>query len=40
MKSKKHVNSFHPKLGFLLHLDNVLEWFDAEPSFYDTVRSL
>jgi hypothetical protein len=40
MKSKKHANSFNPKLGFFLHLDDVLEWFDAEPSFYDTVRHI
>jgi Scavenger mRNA decapping enzyme C-term binding len=37
MKNKKHYNSFHPKLGFFLHLDDVLEWLDAEPSYYDTV---
>jgi hypothetical protein len=38
MKNKKHYNSFHPKLGFFLHLDHVLEWLEAEPSYYDTVR--
>lgn len=34
MKNKKHYNSFHPKLGFFLHLEDVLSWFEAEPSFY------
>jgi len=29
LKNKKHYNSFHPKLGFFLHLDDVLEWFEA-----------
>lgn len=38
LKVKKHYNSFHPKLGFFLHMDEVLSWFDAEPSFFDTVR--
>lgn len=36
MKNKKHYNSFHPKLGFFLHLEEILELFDATPSFYDT----
>ncbi|KAJ3505558.1 hypothetical protein NLJ89_g7351 [Agrocybe chaxingu] len=30
MKNKKHYNSFHPKLGFFLHLDDVLSWFGQE----------
>ncbi|KAG2130410.1 uncharacterized protein EDB93DRAFT_81904 [Suillus bovinus] len=34
MKMKKHYNSFHPSLGFFLHLKDVLSWFDAEPSYY------
>jgi aprataxin len=38
MKNKKHYNSFHPKHGFFLHLDEVMSWFDAEPSYYETVR--
>jgi len=38
MKNKKHYNSFHPSLGFFLHVDDVLEWFDAERSFYNSVR--
>ncbi|KAF9532911.1 hypothetical protein CPB83DRAFT_806534 [Crepidotus variabilis] len=35
LKVKKHYNSFHPKLGFFLHLDEVLSWLDAAPSFFD-----
>ena len=34
MVNKKHYNSFHPKLGFFLHIQEVLEWFDAEPTFF------
>ncbi|KAJ4480591.1 HIT-like domain-containing protein, partial [Lentinula edodes] len=34
LKNKKHYNSFHPKLGFFLHIDDVLSWFDSEPSYY------
>lgn len=34
MKLKKHYNSFHPSLGFFLHLQDVLSWFDAVPSYY------
>ncbi|KAJ8598010.1 HIT-like protein [Rhizopogon salebrosus TDB-379] len=40
MKLKKHYNSFHPKLGFFLHLSDVLSWFDAEPSYYKTISQL
>ncbi|KAI0064664.1 hypothetical protein BV25DRAFT_1852604 [Artomyces pyxidatus] len=40
LKNKKHYNSFHPKLGYFLHLDTVLEWFDAEPSYYDSMSQL
>ncbi|OAX38652.1 HIT-like protein [Rhizopogon vinicolor AM-OR11-026] len=40
MKLKKHYNSFHPKLGFFLHLSDVLSWFDAEPSYYQTISQL
>jgi aprataxin len=40
MKTKKHYNSFHPKHGFFLHLDDVLSWLDAEPSYYQTVSLL
>ena len=41
MKSKKHLNSFHPKLGFFLHLDEVLSWFepDVEPTWFAMVRA-
>lgn len=34
LTTKKHYNSFHPKLGFFLHIDEVLSWFDAEPSYF------
>lgn len=30
MKTKKHYNSFRPKLGFFLHIDDVLSWFDSD----------
>ncbi|CAE7200869.1 unnamed protein product [Rhizoctonia solani] len=28
LKKKNHYNSFRPDLGFFLHLDDVLKWFD------------
>ncbi|TFK76506.1 HIT-like protein [Pluteus cervinus] len=37
MKNKKHYNSFHPKLGFFIHIEEVQSWFDAEPSYYDSM---
>jgi aprataxin len=37
LKHKKHYNSFHPKLGFFLDIDEVLSWFDAEDSYYSSV---
>ncbi|OCH94948.1 HIT-like protein [Obba rivulosa] len=40
LKTKKHYNSFHPKLGFFLSLDDVLSWFDADPTFYSTMSVL
>jgi len=41
MKNKKHYNSFHPKLGFFLDIQEILEWFDAEPTFFsDMVKTL
>ncbi|KAJ7740666.1 HIT-like domain-containing protein [Mycena maculata] len=40
MKNKKHYNSFHPKLGFFLDVDEVLSWFDAEPSYYSAMAKL
>ncbi|KAL0071539.1 aprataxin-like protein [Marasmius tenuissimus] len=39
LKHKKHYNSFHPKLGFFLHVDDVLSWFDSEPSYFSQVSS-
>lgn len=38
MKTKKHYNSFHPKLGFFQDIDEILLWFDAEPSYFSAVR--
>ncbi|KAJ4488139.1 hypothetical protein J3R30DRAFT_3654469 [Lentinula aciculospora] len=40
MQTKKHYNSFHPKLGFFLHIDDVLSWFDSEPSYYNEMVKL
>ena len=40
MKTKKHYNSFHPKHGFFLHVDQVLSWFDAEMSYFQSVRPM
>ncbi|KAG2367452.1 HIT-like domain-containing protein [Suillus spraguei] len=40
MKLKKHYNSFHPKLGFFIHLSDVLSWFEAESSYYKTISQL
>ncbi|KAG0696498.1 HIT-like domain-containing protein [Suillus ampliporus] len=40
MKLKKHYNSFHPGLGFFLHLKDVLSWFDAEPWYYRRMAKL
>lgn len=39
MKNKKHYNSFHPKLGFFLDIQEILEWFDAEPTFFSNTVS-
>ncbi|KAH8116890.1 hypothetical protein DFH11DRAFT_1137491 [Phellopilus nigrolimitatus] len=33
-------NAFHPELGYFLHLDDVLEWFEAVESTYDRERKL
>ena len=38
LKNKKHYNSFHPKLGFFIHLDDILDWFEAVPSVWRKVR--
>ncbi|KAF5365684.1 hypothetical protein D9758_003200 [Tetrapyrgos nigripes] len=40
MKNKKHYNSFHPKLGFFLHIEEVLSWFDSDPSYFKTKAAL
>ncbi|KAF8559816.1 hypothetical protein OG21DRAFT_1594605 [Imleria badia] len=40
MKHKKHFNSFHPTLGFFLHLHEVLSWFDEEPSYFERMSQL
>jgi len=32
LKNKKHYNSFHPKLGFFIHFDEVLSWFEGSVS--------
>ena len=40
LKHKKHYNSFHPKLGFFLHIDDVLSWFEGDSaSFNKTVTT-
>lgn len=41
MRSKKHLNSFHPTLGFFIHLDEVLSWFgpDIEPTWFAMVST-
>lgn len=35
LKHKKHYNSFHPKLGFFLHVDDVLSWFEGDNASFD-----
>ncbi|KAF7294986.1 HIT domain-containing protein [Mycena indigotica] len=40
LKVKKHYNSFHPSLGFFLPVDDVLSWFDAEPSYFTSMAKL
>ncbi|KZP20762.1 HIT-like protein [Athelia psychrophila] len=40
MRHKKHYNSFHPTRGFFLPLEDVRGWFDAEPSYLETMREL
>ncbi|KIK59736.1 hypothetical protein GYMLUDRAFT_44172 [Collybiopsis luxurians FD-317 M1] len=40
LKHKKHYNSFHPKLGSFLHIDEVLSWFDGESSYYEEMSRL
>ncbi|KAH8116889.1 hypothetical protein DFH11DRAFT_1137440 [Phellopilus nigrolimitatus] len=42
MKTNKHYNSFHPKLGFFLHLDEVISWFndDCAESYFQSMIGL
>ncbi|KAJ7774766.1 hypothetical protein B0H16DRAFT_1508264 [Mycena metata] len=40
MNKKKHYNSFHPKLGFFLDIDEVLSWFDAEDSYFSSMANM
>ncbi|KAL0946964.1 hypothetical protein HGRIS_013118 [Hohenbuehelia grisea] len=40
LKTKKHLNSFHPKHGFFLPFTEVLSWFDAEDSYFTTMAAL
>ncbi|KAJ7172534.1 hypothetical protein C8R46DRAFT_1259665 [Mycena filopes] len=40
MKTKKHYNSFLPKLGFFLDIGEVLSWFDAEDSYFRSMANL
>jgi aprataxin len=40
LKTKRHYNSFHPKLGFFLHLHEVMEWFEADQGVFNTVRMI
>lgn len=41
LKTKKHWNSFSPKLGFFLELKDVLEWFQLpEDAFKKASRDL
>ncbi|KAF9792138.1 HIT-like protein [Thelephora terrestris] len=35
LKHKKHYNSFHPNLGFFLHVDEVLAWFGQDSASFD-----
>ena len=39
LKKKKHYNTFRPGLGFFLPYSDVMEWFDATPSYYDMVSN-
>lgn len=40
LKHKKHYNSFHPKLGFFLHLEEVLAWFEAGDNYFSSKAKL
>ncbi|KAF9651501.1 HIT-like protein [Thelephora ganbajun] len=35
LKHKRHYNSFHPELGFFLHIDEVLSWFERDSASFD-----
>ena len=37
LKNKKQYNSFHPSLGFFLHLDHVINWFTLSDAEYREV---
>ncbi|KAI0362144.1 hypothetical protein OH77DRAFT_1441395 [Trametes cingulata] len=41
-KTKRHCNSFHPRLGFFLDIDEVIRWFDPdiEPTWFAMKASL
>ena len=40
MKHKKHYNSFHPKLGFWLPLEEVREWLESTDEYYQRMAKL
>lgn len=40
LKNKKHYNSFHPDLGFFIHLNDVLSWLDGDDAYYETMSKL
>jgi len=40
LKNKKHYNSFHPSLGFFLHLDDVIDWCSLSDDEYRDRTSL
>jgi aprataxin len=40
LKNKKHYNSFHPSLGFFLHLEDVVSWFDLPQEAFDDVITI
>ncbi|EJD46088.1 HIT-like protein, partial [Auricularia subglabra TFB-10046 SS5] len=40
LKNKKHYNSFHPKLGFWLPLEDVQGWLEASDDYYKQMAKL
>ncbi|KAI5121693.1 hypothetical protein M0805_002768 [Coniferiporia weirii] len=40
MKKPSHYNGFHPGIGYFLHLDDVLEWFEVVESRYNENKQL